>query len=153
MNESGLLKGVTETVKNEAKEQKGGFLGMLVPRQHLLILKTSWGRLQDMSWRRLQHIFSIIIFRLADISKTSRKTSWRRVGRRKMDTRKRSSRRPEEMSWRHLQDMSSRRPEDMFWRHLQDFLETKKWRISESNKSKCAYIQQIYISQIYILQI
>ena len=25
-----LLKGVTETVKNEAKEQRGGFLGMLL---------------------------------------------------------------------------------------------------------------------------
>ena len=29
--ESGLLiKGVSETIKNEAKEQKGGFLGMLL---------------------------------------------------------------------------------------------------------------------------
>ena len=25
-----LLKGVTETIKNETKEQKGGFLGMLL---------------------------------------------------------------------------------------------------------------------------
>ena len=31
LKESGLLiKGVSETIKNEAKEQKGGFLGMLL---------------------------------------------------------------------------------------------------------------------------
>ena len=30
------------------------------------------------------------------------------------------------MSSRRLEDMSSGRPEDMSWRHLQDFLETKK---------------------------
>ena len=31
LEESGLLiKGVSETIKNEAKEQKGGFLGMLL---------------------------------------------------------------------------------------------------------------------------
>ena len=31
LEESGLfIKGVTETIKNEAKEQKGGFLGMLL---------------------------------------------------------------------------------------------------------------------------
>ena len=31
LKESGLLiKGITETVKNEAKERKGGFLGMLL---------------------------------------------------------------------------------------------------------------------------
>ena len=31
LKESGLLiKGITETIKNEAKEQKGGFLGMLL---------------------------------------------------------------------------------------------------------------------------
>ena len=31
LNESGLLiKGVSQTIKNEAKEQKGGFLSMLL---------------------------------------------------------------------------------------------------------------------------
>ena len=31
LEESGLyIKGVSETIKNEAKEQKGGFLGMLL---------------------------------------------------------------------------------------------------------------------------
>ena len=31
LEESGLLiKGISETIKNEAKEQKGGFLGMLL---------------------------------------------------------------------------------------------------------------------------
>ena len=30
LEDSGLLKGVTETVQNEVKKQKGGFLGMLL---------------------------------------------------------------------------------------------------------------------------
>ena len=31
LEDSGLLiKGISETIKNEAKEQKGGFLGMLL---------------------------------------------------------------------------------------------------------------------------
>ena len=40
--------------------------------------------LQDMSWRRLQHVFSVTIFRLENVLKTSRKTSWRHLGRRKI---------------------------------------------------------------------
>ena len=69
---------------------------MASPRKHLLLFKTSWRRLQDMSWKRLQHVFSITIFclprRLEDVledeklllwktsSKHVLKTSWRRLG-------------------------------------------------------------------------
>ena len=52
-----------------------GFLKDTLPSKYLLVLKTSW--------RRLQHVFSVTIFRLArcleDVLKTSRKTSWRHV--------------------------------------------------------------------------
>ena len=54
----------------------------------MLVFKTSWRRLQVMSWKRPQHVFSVTIFalprRLEDVLKTSweievtLKTSWRR---------------------------------------------------------------------------
>ena len=34
------------------------------PSKNLLDLKTSWRRLEDMSWRRLQRVFSVTILRL-----------------------------------------------------------------------------------------
>ena len=67
------------------------------PRKHLLAFKTSWRRLQEMSWRRVQNVFSVAIFRhprrlkdvlqirLEDVLKTSWKTtdvfktSWRQT--------------------------------------------------------------------------
>ena len=48
---------------------------IIIPSKHLLVFKTSWRCLQDMSWRRLQHVFSVTIFRLPrrleDFFKTS----------------------------------------------------------------------------------
>ena len=45
-----------------------------ISSKHLLVFKTSWRRLQVMSWRRLQHIFSVTIShlsrRLEDVLKT-----------------------------------------------------------------------------------
>ena len=39
MFESGLLiKGISEAIKNEAKEQKGGFLGMLLGTSGVILL-------------------------------------------------------------------------------------------------------------------
>ena len=37
---------------------------LLHPSKYLLVLKTSLRRLQDMSWGRLQHVFSVTILRL-----------------------------------------------------------------------------------------
>ena len=78
----------------------------------------------------LQDVFSVTIFRLPtrleDVLKTSRITSWRRLGWRKTVTMKTYWRRLEDMSWRRLEYMSWRRLEDMSWKHLQDVLETKK---------------------------
>ena len=71
-------------------------------------------RLQVMSWRRLQHVFSVTIFRiifgntswrrLEDISQDVLKTSSRRLGRQKIVTLKTFWRRLEDMSWRCLKD-------------------------------------------------
>ena len=94
----------------------------LQPRKHLLVLKTCWRPLQDMSWRRLQHVFSLTILRLPirlpDVLKTSCKTFWIRLGRQKFVMPKTSSRRLEDMSWRHLEDIS--------WRRLEDIMDTNK---------------------------
>ena len=109
------------------------------PSKHLLVFKTSWRRLKDRSWRRLQHAFRVKVFclskrlddvlqrRLEDVLKTSwrhiedilqdvLKTYWRCLGRRKIVTLNTSSRLLEDMSWRRLEDMS--------WRRLQDVLGT-----------------------------
>ena len=66
-----------------------------IPSKHLLILKTPSTHLEDMSWRRLQHVLSVTILRLPrrleDVLKTSwktkncyaedvLKTSWRHYG-------------------------------------------------------------------------
>ena len=118
-----------------------------LPSKHLMVCKTSSRRLQDMSWRRLQHVFSIIIFRLPrlleNILKTSRKTSWRhlktswrRLGRRKIATLK--------MSWRHVLKTSWKHPEDMFWRHLQNVLETKNGNICS------VYLTSLYFTNLYL---
>ena len=37
-----LTKGVSETIENEAKEQKGGFLGMLLGTHTYLLPVTRW---------------------------------------------------------------------------------------------------------------
>ena len=78
--------------------------------------------LQDVLKMSSEHVFSVTILRLPrrleDVFKTSRKTSSRRFGRRKIVTLKTSSRRLEDMSWRRLEDMS--------WRRLQDLSKAKK---------------------------
>ena len=56
--------------------------------------KTSWRRLANTFWRPLE-----------DVLKTSCKTSWRSLERRKIITLKTSWRRLEDMSWRRLEDV------------------------------------------------
>ena len=55
----------------------------IIPSKHLLELKTSWTRLQDMSWRRLQHVFSVTILRLPrrleDVLEDEKLLRWRRL--------------------------------------------------------------------------
>ena len=80
---------------------KSHFSEDTIPSKHLWVFKTSWRRFQDMSWRRLQHIFSVTIFRLPRRLKYVLKASCKyvlktfsiRLGRRKIVTLK--------TSWRH----------------------------------------------------
>ena len=93
----------------------------IYPSKHLLVLKTSWRRLQDMSWRSLQHVFSVTILRLPrrleDVFKTSArrlqdvfKTSWKTKNCYVEDVFKTSWRHVLKKSWRHnlrrFQDVS-----------------------------------------------
>ena len=53
------------------------------PSKRLLVLKTSWWQLQDKSWRCLQHVFSVTIFRpsrrLQVVLENRRLLRWRRL--------------------------------------------------------------------------
>ena len=95
---------------------------MSIPSKHSLVFKTSWGRLQDMSWRRLQHVFSVTIFRLPRRLEDILPRRLEDVLRRRLG----------DMPWRRLEDISWRHPEDKSCRRLQDVL--------EKNKSKCVYL-------------
>ena len=70
--------------------------------------------LQDMSWRRYQHVFSVTI-RLENVLKTSRKTSWIHLGRQKIVTLKTS------------------------WKRLEDVLETNKSKCAYLWSSKSSF--------------
>ena len=82
----------------------------IIPSKHLLELKTSWTRLQDMSWRRLQHVFSVKIFRLPrrlqDISQKDLNMSLRRLQDVLEDEKL--------LRWRCLQDVLNTCLEDVF---------------------------------------
>ena len=63
-----LLKGVTKTIKNETKEQKGGFLSMLYiinldeyadVGTHWIVFfcKTKWNWIYEMKWNKMLNIF------------------------------------------------------------------------------------------------
>ena len=107
-----------------------------LPSKHFLVLKTSWRRLQDMSWKRLENVFSVTIFclpgRLEDVLKTSckdvLKTSWKTKN--CYVTLKTSEDVFKTCLTRRLQDMSSRRLQDVYWECLLG--------ISASKKSKSA---------------
>ena len=97
-----------------------------LPSKHLLVFKTSWRRLQDMSRRRLQHVFSVTILRLPrrfqDLSQELLR--WRHL----QHVLKTCLEDVflEDMSWRRLEDISWRCLEDISWRRLQDVLDANK---------------------------
>ena len=102
------------------------------PSKHLLVFKTSWRRLQDMSRRRLQHVFSLTILRLPRRFEDVLKTSWRSLAK---------------TSWRRFQDLSQdflktswRRLEDISWRCLQDVSEANKFLLVISVSNLINYI-------------
>ena len=69
----------------------------------------------NITWRRLQHVFSVTIFRLPRRHEDIFKMSSRPLGRKGIVTLKTSSRRLEDMSWRRLKDMSCLKTS---WRHI-----------------------------------
>ena len=125
-----------------------------VTQQTLLVLKTSWRRLQDMSSRRLQHVFTATILRLRDVLKTFckdvLKTSWRHLARRLEDVLK--------TSWKtkscYAEDVLKTYLEEVLKTFLEVILKTL-WRqtkfllgISVSNKSKCVSNKSIFHKSI-----
>ena len=76
-------------------------------RRKIVTLKTSSRHLEDMSWRRLQHVFSVTILglprRLEDFLQRLLKKSWRYFLK---------------MSWRHVLKTSWRHILKMSWRHI-----------------------------------
>ena len=130
----------------------------LLPSKQFLVFKTSWRRLQD--------VFSVTIFRLwRRLLKTSckyiLKTSWKRLQDVLWDVLK--------ASWRRLQDVFARRLQDVFktswrrlgrrkivtlktsWRRLGDVLEINKMfiGISLSNHSLLTNLNQ-YLTNLYL---
>ena len=126
----------------------------------------SWKRLQDMSWKLLQHVFNVTIFRLPrlleGISQDILKTSWKT----NIVTLRESSRhlqdmswgRPEEMSWRRLQDMSWKRLEYMSWRHIQTCWKNQNvyWGyLYLKNLNLCLtylYLTNLYLTNLWRIQ-
>ena len=96
--------------------------------KHLLILKTSSRRLQNMSWRCFQHIFGVTTLRLEDVLKTS----WRHLARSLEDVWKTNNCYAEDVfrtPWRHALKMSWGHVLKTSWRHifktcLEDVLKT-----------------------------
>ena len=85
----------------------------------MLVLKTSWRLHQNMSWKRIQHVFSVRIFglprrledvlqrRFEDVLKTSRKTSCKKD--------------EQLLHWRRLQDILTACLEDVLKTCLETF--------------------------------
>ena len=122
------------------------------PRKHLLVFKTSSRRLQDMSWRCLQYVLSVTIFRLPkrledvlqkrleEVLKTSCNTSKRRF----KDVLQDVWEDEKLLRWRRLEDMSWRRLEDMSWRQTKCLQE-----ISVSNHGLLKNLHQ-YLTNLYL---
>ena len=108
----------------------------------------SWRRLQDMSWKRLQHVFSVTILRLPrrleDVLQKCLddvlKTSWRRPGRRKIVTLKTSWRHVLKMSWRHVLNPS--------WRHYGDKQNSYRGYLHLTNLY--VFLTNIYFTNLYL---
>ena len=109
---------------------KNNFEKRLLPSKHLLVFKASWRRLQDMSWRRFQYVFSVTILclprRLEDVLQRCHedvlKTSWRHLARHLQDVLENEKL----LRWWRLENMSWRLLEDMSWWCLQSDLESSK---------------------------
>ena len=90
--------------------------------KHLLVLRKSSRHLQDMSWRRLQHAFSVTIWHLPkhleDILQDVLKMSWKTTNCYAGDVLKTCWRYALKTCWRHVLKTSWRYVLKMSWRHV-----------------------------------
>ena len=93
------------------------------PSKHLLVFKTSSRRLEDMSWRRLQHVFSVTILRLPRRLEDVLKTFSRPLARRLEDVLEDEKL----LRWRRLEDVLKTCLEDVLKTYLEDVFKTS-WR-------------------------
>ena len=89
-----------------------------LPSKHFLVFKKSWRRLQGMSWRRLQQVFSVTILRLPRRLEDVLKTSWKTKNCYAEDVLKTSWRHVLKTSWRHVLKTSWRHILKTSWRHV-----------------------------------
>ena len=102
----------------------------------------------NITWRRLQHIFSVTIFRLPRRHEDIFKTSSRPLGRKGIVTLKMSSRRLEDMSWRRLKDMSCLKTS---WRHI---FKTSSRCFGDKTSSRCLGDKQnFYWGYLYLINL
>ena len=101
-----------DKIEQEPKERN--LCGECVPAN----ICWSWRRLQDMSWRRLQHVFSVTILCLPRRLEDVLKTSWKTKNCYAEDILKTCLEDVLKTSWRCLEDIS--------WRRLEDFKEINK---------------------------
>ena len=138
-----------------------------LPSKHLLVLKMSSTPLLDMSWRRLQNVFSVTILRLPrrleDILQDVLKTSWRHLEDVLEDEKLLHWRRLEDVLKTCLEDVLKTCLEDVLKTCLEDVLKTcledvlkTLWRqakyllgISVSNKPKCVSNKSIFHKSIF----
>ena len=125
-----------------------------LPSKHLLVFKTSWRGLQDMSWRCLQHVFRVTIFY---VFQDVLKKSWRRFQDLSQDVLKTFSIRLQDvledeklLRWRPLQDVLKTCLEDLLKTYLEDVFKKSRRQtkfllvISVSNKSKCVSNKSLF---------
>ena len=97
-------------------------------RKNLLVFKVSWRRPQDMSWRRLQHVFRLTIFRLPRRPcKYVLKMSWRHLARCLEDVLKDEKL----LRWGRLEDVLKTCLEDFSKTCLENVLKTSWKRLED----------------------
>ena len=134
-----------------------------LPSKHLLVLKISSTPLLDMSWRRLQNVFSVTILRLPRPFEDVLKASWRRLA-------KKFWRRLEDLlqdvfktswktkncyaedvlktSWRHVLKTSWRHVLKTSWRHYGDKQNTYWGYLYLTNLN--VYLTNLYFTNLYL---
>ena len=104
----------------------------------------SWRRLQDMSWRLLQHVFSVTILRLPrrleDILQDILKTSWK--------TKNCYAENVLKMSWGHVLKTSWRHALKTSWRHY-GYKQNTYWGLTNLTNLN-VYLTNLYFTNLHL---